>query len=1835
MLSNIPSLRLPAGLLYHAELPLDQTADPSSDITTHPAAQACAPSSASEPKSSTTATHQDAPALLSAVVDRTFCSLIHQLFVKAIPLPESEAFFRVAKELHRVSANQTSARAKLQEVAYLLGTLRKPLNTTEAQNSAPLRTLSAYLNAVLPWIKEVDRQWLNFELALADISRPANWTVKSIGILDQIQRLVQLPAFRDITQQSEVRVCLDHVESVKQLLSKIQLLSKLPGTATLHDYLSTLTTTPLWIGGINQQLKPIVSALSLVCQNHPCPIGQDLGDQLRWLTMVLTDPRLQEELQPHLVMLLKNEDNARQFTAVLHVSNAISRFPTNLSPIAQAQWLMRTLADSGVVECLAVSAQGGTIQAWPGGQWAAAIVNDKRIMGLCNAMLNADTSMDGWTRLAHALACAALGGSNEWTAGQACEYLMGSALKTASSHAVRYVSTSALPLHACAEIDRFYRECTETESWCDMMSRLSKSMFRVVGPEVFERVMQAPAAASTVRFAEILQGHTDWTHTLQWFVAQDTSQNAVLTHLYDHYVTVLVAWKAYQTLGLDDIDESEAALRSLTYKLRDIEVVRRFPRLGKLIDLLPLLPTLRQIHVQTADKPCSSLWDQAALWQEALLKADTPAALAARERLTECATNWLVDAGMAAFDHLVSLPWSPTGCDAKATAPAAIVGNIAETSMYRPTAAQVPLAKITTTTPASNMPAHTLTSPTLPLAAGATLGIIGAASLMCGLWQCMKNRRDYRLVSPTPVSTSTGAIPLVAGATALTTAGLLIYPHLGTLFANESAFGASPANDEAAGASNSADPPEILRIRQLYPDIAHAVDSLELPNWGSFSGALLGSSNGLSRSAREVNHEAFFDTGIGTGSGYRGASSSERAQRTYIDLGIQGYLDEKSADLAAQAELELLVNRCRNDPYVLKATDDEERATRKLLKLVQSVLEMARDLDVITDLGKQSRLRELWAVLYGLFTTASNGVYAQQVHAAQAIFEISSALPFRDLVEINSVDLTLAPELLQAGTEMLIKAYNPVLDPSIYIDDYIRAILANHKFQTGREFTVDSMIEITLKPVYLGDLDHLSVQPAQKKREFSIRDIVLGQHHYIIDQMRNQGITYEIESTTESDLIARFSKDDLQSTMQTSLNRYRANSEAVDNLARCNKALMIQRCVWYLDKTSRFPMFATAVKKFLAGEANAHLLRFHGQPINGGFCISITPSVFLILSTDEPEYFYVFEKEFRFFSNGVRQSAMIPEFPDSFLDWIYSKIPIITATKYYDRESAKENRIVASRFGGGLPNLDRSDIFDAEAFRLSQKYILNDLNIVLTTAFLDRVDSDIDTLIFSKGERALLHLLDVVNAALAWVGLAAPLVLPGTGTLLTLVCSAIVNMGLAAASVILPTVQMHISDRAADQSGYAFEAFIGVLLCGVTARPEAMRLLNSLKMPINEASQAIAAYRSMRKAAARLFRAKGLTVPRPLMAQESFRSAQLAAGGSIGVPPAPANAARPHHAPDVAQLANAHSQFHYPSSKNFKPVGMVALPGSEIVGYRSIANSKYVLLSTGAAKGTIVPSRNLVISAVGNHLPSDAGPTAQSISLPPRATLEMLGPKNPNLFDSAVEVINKDPNLKIYARREGELTQVNTLPQTLAEWLFGPGYNLTNLANTHGPTNGRVSNRESQAPDDQGALWRAIGRNRVFAASNFFLRCDVLVLNDDVKDTWESTPTRASLGAVLALDKQGLLTNSVGNSYSKITFTYCRSNFDRPADQLSNDSEVDKLASIANQEAPIWVRVIYQTTLNRDSHGQLTLSNTITQAAFIYKQPGPGAGVSRAATDKPLNYFERVYGQGLKFPGRG
>ncbi|MBK5415789.1 hypothetical protein [Pseudomonas sp. TH31] len=140
---------------------------------------------------------------------------------------------------------------------------------------------------------------------------------------------------------------------------------------------------------------------------------------------------------------------------------------------------------------------------------------------------------------------------------------------------------------------------------------------------------------------------------------------------YSQYLNALLVWQVYQACAGHDPLESEDRLRQLARQLKDYQVVKCYPQLEPLIDLLPLLPLLMEArHSVNVQSSADSWLGWGSQWLNALAGSASRyrSARALHQRLSRQVEHWLADALVAA---LSKLPMGLPGAAAASTSGAA------------------------------------------------------------------------------------------------------------------------------------------------------------------------------------------------------------------------------------------------------------------------------------------------------------------------------------------------------------------------------------------------------------------------------------------------------------------------------------------------------------------------------------------------------------------------------------------------------------------------------------------------------------------------------------------------------------------------------------------------------------------------------------------------------------------------------------------------------------------------------------------------------------------------------------------------------------------------------------------------------------------------------------------------------------------------------------------------------------------------------------------------------------------------------------------------------------
>jgi hypothetical protein len=441
-----------------------------------------------------------------------------------------------------------------------------------------------------------------------------------------------------------------------------------------------------------------------------------------------------------------------------------------------------------------------------------------------------------------------------------------------------------------------------------------------------------------------------------------------------------------------------------------------------------------------------------------------------------------------------------------------------------------------------------------------------------------------------------------------------------------------------------------------------------------------------------------------------------------------------------------------------------------------------------------------------------------------------------------STDQLSAERTLQSLTTL----YSPILNPAVFIDDYITAGIRRYEQQSGTtsHLSPDSHVSVTYHP---GPYDANLVPPYARAPSShtvraTLREVVTGHYLYAFKQARDSlGRRYSFPRTTfePRELIESLTRENLQTVMERELSKYRANPANRTGLTALYRNMIKLRCLAYLDSPNKNVEYVPAVERFLTGDLQAQEVSFNGAKLNGVFLIPSGRKGGVLFDVDSPVFFNVISSTRTYETFTGPQTELVSVFPKTtaFKDWLLARLPSVTAQQYKDSPASVFDTTVYSDFNAIPPS---TWLLHPFSFTSSQNQ--GDLANKLFDGLMNRLDSDIDYLVFSSWEQTTEHLLEVAKTILMIAAIGLNTVIPGTGTLLSRIGLFLANLALDGAYVAASLTQAHMADRPEDAAAYRNDAILAGILGGVGT------LASAAPLTRQGITQALALYRRTKSA---------------------------------------------------------------------------------------------------------------------------------------------------------------------------------------------------------------------------------------------------------------------------------------------------------------------------------------------------------------------------------------------------
>ncbi|MDQ9128523.1 hypothetical protein RDT67_19075 [Serratia fonticola] len=1417
-----------------------------------------------------------ATGILSGMVVKIYYKVLEKLIIKPFLLLQVGAFKACYDKLCSIYLGSYSLQRKLEEISKELDLLRLQLARTKGMSAEVDKRMKAYLDVVSPWLKSVSTQWASLEHSLLELRDQPSVLVKVLELMAAAERLLNDRQLRRSLDAEGLDSVAQGVGAMRQILSQIRQWQILPQDAGFSDYLLILTGNPLIAKQLEPSLIQLAEKLALEYTAKPYPASGSLTEVLGWLAETLTKPELQHSLRSHLEVWLGDRAKAKQLLAAFRLAEQLSRYPTESGLGEQSLWLLSALGQFGTE---------GQALSWIR-QFQSTLGADSETIVLLDRLLTLNRQPNSLVLLIQDLSLAVAPSLGQWVIGR--------------------VAGHYLPTHATQALADFYRASSASESWTNMLSRMAQTLAKVVKPYGIQILMGDPLAAATVQYAEALQNHNSWEQTLQWFVAHDQSQDQTLLFAYSQYLNVMVAWQVYQAFNRQDPREIEDSLRRLARQLKDYQVVRHYPQLEKLVDLLPLLPALREANQTVGEQPTTTSWlAWGKQWLDALAGSDNKSLKEAREQLSRHMENWLADAIMLVVDASVQQPWGLLP-GAEATG--------------EPTLA------------ASQPATPSLLAPNWQLPVGISLEALSAAAFGYALWRTRSGKPERPpeeieleeiLVHTAPAvsqdetsqfrsSTLTlGATrsvlteqkaPLLLGIISMVAGGALIY---GSLNRRAGQLPDQISDEElrkmheliaqldVADLYFIFDQSEIIeewdteaaatkiRVRRNVQDVSLSehidrVLDIDLPEQDRiiFNAIFLRAYNEIDAEVpahdkmrdglrmfrtirligeyiREIRDKPEMETTL--------INAQHIEMRLHLLSGIDLMLPDKISDILnnmflspqVKKEFSTLFDRAKNASDVQVAPPGQDRNIRQLLKTIEMLDDYIRTTKDMPDMANTRQIaesiNEKLNRLANLQIDTTSRTVINEFRRNFNVLSVSSteAAPVEDLpITVQQMEGMIRNQGIQS-VMAIERLYDPILNPTIYIDNYIRERISNYNKNREDKVNLNPDSEITVKYNHSSYHPIVISPPTSTSHNFTLKDIVTGQYRYAEKKMEG----YIRVNMEHKEFLDSLFTDNLQSHMKEKFKVYSDNTDNSSGLKTYYQNMLTLRCMEYLISTTKIPLYEQAVKDFLEGKTQANEVYFHGVLVNGVFMIPVDHTDGIMMSIDDSRNFPISHRHLLKMTNGeiIALEAIYQRFPQTqdFQDWIINKIPFYQQYKYKGDPNAFINRNSFIPPIGSIYDLRVINVF---TFVPSQN--ITHLANQMYDGLMKRLDSDIDTLIFTSSEQMSEALLEFIKQLLTIISLSM-MFIPVTGTLLGQIAMFLATLTIDALYIGATAVQYSMSDRPDLAEAYLNEIIISSVFSGisgaVTGVPMVSKILGATFTRTN-LNLAITSYRNLKQA---------------------------------------------------------------------------------------------------------------------------------------------------------------------------------------------------------------------------------------------------------------------------------------------------------------------------------------------------------------------------------------------------
>lgn len=397
--------------------------------------------------------------------------------------------------------------------------------------------------------------------------------------------------------------------------------------------------------------------------------------------------------------------------------------------------------------------------------------------------------------------------------------------------------------------------------------------------------------------------------------------------------------------------------------------------------------------------------------------------------------------------------------------------------------------------------------------------------------------------------------------------------------------------------------------------------------------------------------------------------------------------------------------------------------------------------------------------------------------------------------------------------------YAPILQPSAVVDTAIEASIREYQNSTGTATNLNpqSRIKVVYKEAQPDDPNLHITAAVAKTKSYTLKEVVTGTYLNDVRLMRDQfGRRFKVVSIEQKPLVDFIDKGKLRGRLEADFSAYKQRPGLEKSWltfygARVNNAASNYVASTHVDHPGHVLM-----ADFMNGDRQASHVKFQGATVNGVFAVTQGQTA-VLCSVDGDKCFYIGEQTNAYWKLGERRSENAPVYPtdSEFKQWIQIKLDLFEQLKTARNPAAfdvsktqfSNNALIGMPLNGGQVNV--------KPFSFEPCENIMELSQGLYDSSMDRIRSDIDTLIFTDWEQFGLEALEVIKGIMDLYSYSLMFMAPGTGTLLSRAMLAGAGAGVSLASSGVSHLHASISDEPIERDAAQRQAVGSLVAAGL------------------------------------------------------------------------------------------------------------------------------------------------------------------------------------------------------------------------------------------------------------------------------------------------------------------------------------------------------------------------------------------------------------------------------------